>query len=146
MSLTTHLQQYLPEPRQCFHHNRDQNIPDQLRRRAIGIVIEFGVNEKEHSSWSRAHITTSHLGEESTQAASLPLQASYVDRTSLPSTSVVRDFSRNRSQQTAVEHTGATNPYTNTLHRCNRLKHEHCVPDDSCGWGRGLTGSCRQCG
>ena len=145
MSLTTHLQQYLPEPRQCFHHNRDQNIPDQLRRHAIGIVIEFGVNEKEYSSWSRAHITTSHLGEESTQAASLPLQASYVDRTSLPSTSVVRDFSRNRSQQTAVKHTGATNPYAHTLQRYNRWKHEHRVPDDPCGWGNGLAGSCRQC-
>jgi hypothetical protein len=59
MSLIAHLQQHRPKPRRCFHHNRDHNIPDQVRHHAIGAVNELGVSGKEDSSGSRAHITTS---------------------------------------------------------------------------------------
>jgi hypothetical protein len=140
------VQQYLPEPQRCFYQSRDRNISDQVRRHAISTVEELGVNAKEDSSGSKAHIKTSHLGYKEHRPNVSLLQTSYVGRTFLPSTSVVSDFSHNRSQQTAVQHTGATNSYAHSPHRCNRWKHEHRVPDDSCGWKRELAGSWRQCG
>jgi hypothetical protein len=102
MSPTAHLQQHRPEPGRCFLHNRDQNIPDQVRHHTIGAVNELGVSGKEDSSGSRAQITKSHRrGKEHRARVSL-LQTSYLGRNSLPAISVVSEFSHDRSQLTAV--------------------------------------------
>ncbi|KAM0690051.1 hypothetical protein Q7P36_008818 [Cladosporium allicinum] len=91
-----------PEPGRCFLHNRDQNIPDQVRHHTIGAVNELGVSGKEDSSGSRAQITKSHRrGKEHRARVSL-LQTSYLGRNSLPAISVVSEFSHDRSQLTAV--------------------------------------------
>lgn len=87
-------------------------------------------------------------------SAPTPLSANpRVSPTSAPAASRAKSSQRtaynpnhSRSQQTAFNHTGATNPQAHTLHRYNLWKHENRVPDDPCGWERELAGSWRQCG